>query len=133
MPFYLLQIGNDYDGYDSSVKLFESIFEISKFKKNYVRGSCNLAYMKKAESLVEILVFLSDYDYSLINHHYKCLCDEFGMEKVASIFPNEIFNEELIEKVEQRIESDRIENLAAWDGKVADTGPDPWGIDNDIG
>jgi len=132
MPFYLTQIGNNYDGYDSSIKYFESVFELNDFKKTYKRDPYKLAYIKTAESLVEILVFLSDYDYRFISHHYKCLCDEFGEVKVTSTFPNEIFNVELIEKVEQRIENDRLENLAAWDGKVADTGPDPWGIDNDI-
>jgi len=54
-----------------------------------------------------------DDDDETINYNYENFCERFGKDKIAKEFPNELFSNELIQKIKLEIKADYDDAMEA--------------------
>lgn len=127
MSFYIYTIGSGID-FGSEVDFFKCESDFQKHLKKLTKGHNKIMSKKLANSLVEIISFLSGMndDDEEIKSTYDKFRNRFGEEKITSEFPDEQFNNDLIEKIKLKIYSYYTD---AMDAYYSESGKHDGGID----
>ena len=101
MPIYKILFVNNSEKWSSwEFENFTNNDEIIAFRRiNEVDGD-KINILEPAESLTEILALKMRNDYNNVSFYFDELCEKFDLNFIKNQFPNEMFNRELIDKVE---------------------------------